>query len=178
MNEHLYENKLPQELMGEWEKRNTLYKKIAQRVKGSDSVLDLGCSTGYGGKHLKYSSYYDGVDNAKDPIDFAKANYAKFRTCHYHYCDAEIFMHRCPNRHYRIVICTDMLHHNLGKERSLLEEMVRVTDRLLFLQMRETQEFRVQDAIDAVRSKSPKVQYQELLHKTDNADSLIMFSGF
>ena len=170
---NLYENDIPQEIMPLWEERNTLYKKIVQRVKGRDVVLDFGCSSGYGGKHLKNCQVYDGVDKERDVIDFAEKNYGKFRHLHWHWSDGMTFLKRAPNRHYDCVICLDVLHENDRKERELLEEMIRICGRLFFLQIRETPQFRFEDALEIIRRIRPEVDHQEL---RGGLEPLYMFS--
>lgn len=158
----LYQNNI-EGRSDEWAERNNVYKKIGQRVKGNDTVLDLGCSSGYGARWFKYSHWVDAVDNCKEAIDFARANYERFRPLHFHWADAETFLNRVPNRYYKAVICCDMLHHNTGDERNIVEECVRVCGRVLFLQMQDTPRFSLNDAIATVRRLRPNMQHQELL---------------
>lgn len=171
---HLYENDLPQEKMQEWSERNDRYRKAAGHVKGGDTVLDIGCSSGYGGKHLQRCAWHDGVERDREAYAFAEANYAKLGACHFHWSDALTFLRRVPNRHYKVVLCLDVLHENTGDERALLEQMVRVCDRTLLLAVRPTPSFTYRDAIAVIKRLRPKVMWQELL---SGDTPLLLFHG-
>ena len=159
---HLYENKIPQELSAEWAERNQRYKKST--VKGGDTVLVLGCSSGYGTKTMRFCVRVDAVDKSKEAIEYAKANYGKHPSLHFHWSLAESFLNQAPDRFYKVVVCIDMLHENQGEEENLIKEMVRVTDRVLYLGVRPTPKFSQLDADAIIRRLRPKVNIHKILN--------------
>ena len=158
-----FEHAVPLEMEKAFIERLDQYRKVAQYMKGSDTVLDVGCSSGYGARVLNDCTVYHGVDQEKESIEYAKANYGRFPNLHFHWNKALTFLKRVPNRHYDVVICLDMLHENPGMEREILEELVRVCNRELFIAVRETPEFRMLDAHEIIRRRKPEMDYRELL---------------
>ena len=158
-----FEHKISPELEKTFHEVLDRYRKVRQYMKGSDTMLEIGCSTGYGAKIMNEAVRYDGVDHDRESIEYAKANYGRFPALHFNWNRANTFLPRVPDRHYDIVLCLDVLHENTGEERELVEEMLRVCNRELFIAVRETPEFRMLDVHDIIRRKRPEMQFRELL---------------
>lgn len=158
-----FESTVPESEKDEYYARINRYKKINGRMKGSDTVLEIGCSSGYGSKFFRYCARYDGVDRDQECIEYANANYAKHPALHFHWTRATTFMMDVPDRYYKMAVCLDVLHENRGQEEAILKELLRVCDRALFLSVKETPYFSIRDAHAILKRLRPSIDMQELL---------------
>lgn len=172
---HLYNCQVPQSQMDEWALRNSRYKAILKRTKGSDNVLVLGCSSGYGAQHFRFCVKVDAVDKDREPIEFATAEYGRFPALKFHWSRADTFMRQAPDRHYRAVVCMDMLHENHGKESDLIRDMLRVCQRAVFIGVRNTPQYSKRDVEAAVQRYRPNAHMQLLVDEGDF--SIVMFTN-